>query len=64
VCEARDPKGLYRRYRRGEINRISGIDDPCERPEAPDLILLTEHSPTENVTLVTSILIHRKLLGG
>ena len=32
VCEARDPKGLYKRARRGEITGFTGIDDPYEAP--------------------------------
>lgn len=39
-CERRDPKGLYRRARAGEITGFSGIDAPYERPEAPELRLI------------------------
>jgi adenylyl-sulfate kinase len=39
VCEARDPKGLYRRARAGELAGFTGVDDPYEVPEAPDLVL-------------------------
>jgi len=39
VCEARDPKGLYARARRGEIKNFTGIDSPFEAPEHPDLLL-------------------------
>jgi bifunctional enzyme CysN/CysC len=39
VCEARDPKGLYARARRGEIKNFTGIDSPFETPENPDLVL-------------------------
>jgi bifunctional enzyme CysN/CysC len=39
VCEARDPKGLYARARRGEIKNFTGIDSPFEPPEAPDVVL-------------------------
>ena len=39
-CERRDPKGLYRRARAGEITGFSGIDAPYERPEAPELRLV------------------------
>ena len=39
VCEARDPKGLYKRARAGEIKNFTGIDSPFEAPEAPDLVL-------------------------
>lgn len=42
ACEARDPKGLYRRARAGEIPRFTGIDSPYEPPEAPELVLDTE----------------------
>jgi adenylylsulfate kinase len=36
-CERRDPKGLYARARRGELSNFTGIDDPYEPPESPDL---------------------------
>src|SRR5918992_6400029 len=36
-CERRDPKGLYAKARRGEISGFTGIDDPYEAPEHPDL---------------------------
>ena len=39
VCEARDPKGLYARARRGEIKNFTGIDSPFEAPESPDVVL-------------------------
>ena len=39
VCEARDPKGLYAKARAGEITGFTGIDDPYEAPEAPELRL-------------------------
>ncbi len=37
VCEARDPKGLYRRARSGELKRFTGIDQPYEEPLSPDV---------------------------
>jgi len=37
VAEARDPKGLYRKARRGELQNFTGIDSPYEAPEAPDI---------------------------
>lgn len=37
ICEQRDPKGLYRRARAGEISNFTGIDDPYEIPESPDM---------------------------
>ncbi len=39
VCEARDPKGLYARARKGEIKNFTGIDSPFEAPEHPDIVL-------------------------
>jgi bifunctional enzyme CysN/CysC len=39
VCEARDPKGLYAKARAGEITGFTGIDDPYEAPEHPELRL-------------------------
>jgi bifunctional enzyme CysN/CysC len=41
-CERRDPRGLYARARRGEITGFTGIDDPYEPPEAPEITLRTE----------------------
>lgn len=40
-CERRDVKGLYARARRGEISNFTGIDDPYEPPEHPELTLDT-----------------------
>ena len=39
TCEARDPKGLYKKARAGEIKGFTGIDDPYEAPEKPELVL-------------------------
>ena len=39
VCEARDPKGLYKKARAGEIKGFTGIDDPYEAPVSPELVL-------------------------
>ncbi len=39
VCEARDPKGLYRRARAGELLNFTGIDSPYEAPEDPEIVL-------------------------
>jgi bifunctional enzyme CysN/CysC len=40
-CERRDPKGLYKRARAGELNGLTGVDAPYEAPENPDLVLDT-----------------------
>lgn len=39
VCEQRDPKGLYKKARAGEIKGFTGIDDPYEAPNKPELVL-------------------------
>ncbi len=39
VCEKRDPKGLYKKARAGEIKGFTGIDDPYEAPAKPELVL-------------------------
>lgn len=41
VCERRDPKGLYKKARAGELKGFTGIDDPYEAPEKPELVLRT-----------------------
>jgi len=47
ICEARDPKGLYARARRGELPAFTGISAPYEPPESPELSLANEGSPEE-----------------
>lgn len=47
VCEERDPKGLYRRARAGEIPMFTGIDSPYEPPENPEVTLRTDENPLE-----------------
>ena len=47
VCEARDPKGLYRKARRGEITNMTGISAPFEEPSAPDLVVETDQCELE-----------------
>jgi len=47
VCEERDPKGLYKKARAGEIQHFTGITDPYEAPEKPELILPTADTPIE-----------------
>ena len=48
VCESRDPKGLYRRARAGELINFTGIDSPYEPPEAAEIVLkgAEEHPDT------------------
>ncbi len=46
-CESRDPKGLYKKARLGEIKEFTGIDSAYEKPKNPDLTIDTEHLKTE-----------------
>ena len=47
VCEQRDPKGLYKKARAGEIKHFTGIDDPYETPEDAELIINTAEKDLE-----------------
>src|SRR5262249_73456 len=48
VCEQRDPKGLYRKARRGELRNFTGLDSPYEPPINPELTLDAIHdSPSD-----------------
>ncbi len=47
VAEERDPKGLYAKARAGELKNFTGIDQPYEPPEAPDLVLDTLSHPPD-----------------
>ena len=48
VCEARDPKGLYRKARNGEIAEFTGVSAPYEPPPSPELIVDTSRHPVEH----------------
>jgi bifunctional enzyme CysN/CysC len=63
VAEARDPKHLYAKARRGEIRNFTGIDSPYEPPEAPELrIGTTATSPGAAVDLIRQALSSRRIL--
>ncbi len=63
VCEARDPKGLYQQARAGKIKGFTGIDDPYEAPESPELVIDTgELSVAASVEQIMAQLRERKLL--
>ena len=47
VAESRDPKGLYKKARAGEIKGFTGIDDPFEAPESPEIELRTDELSVE-----------------
>lgn len=57
VCETRDPKGLYKKARAGELKGFTGVDDPYEAPEHPELVLDATHlSPQECAVRVITLL--------
>ena len=57
VCEERDPKGLYKKARAGELKGFTGIDDPYEAPENPELVIDTSKvSPQDaSVRIITML---------
>ena len=65
VAESRDPKGLYRMARAGEIKGFTGIDDPYEPPASPELTLPTaDLSLEDEVAAVRRMLIDAGILPG
>ena len=57
VAESRDPKGLYKKARAGEIKNFTGIDDPYEEPVAPEIHLRTDQMTLEEeVNAITDYL--------
>ena len=64
VCEGRDTKGLYAKARRGEIKDFTGIDDPYEPPDNPEIRLDTvTYTPEDNARLILQRLIQRGFVG-
>jgi adenylylsulfate kinase len=61
VCEARDPKGLYKQARAGKLRGFTGIDDPYEPPVRPELTLDAGQKPAE--TLADEVLAYLKAIG-
>jgi adenylylsulfate kinase len=63
VCEQRDVKGLYAKARSGEIKEFTGVSDPYEAPENPELVLETEHqSPEESAHQILTFLEERGVI--
>jgi len=63
VCEERDPKGLYKKARAGEIKGFTGIDDPYEAPENPEVVCDTgTESVEESAQKVIDKLVELKYL--
>jgi adenylylsulfate kinase len=64
ACAERDYKGLYEKARRGEIDNLTGVNDPYEEPEDADLVLDTENdSPETSADQVMDLLRARGLIG-
>jgi bifunctional enzyme CysN/CysC len=51
-CERRDPKGLYARARAGELKGLTGVDDPYEPPESPDVVVRGDEPAEDAVARV------------
>jgi bifunctional enzyme CysN/CysC len=49
ICEARDPKGLYKKARSGELKNFTGIDSAYEIPENPEIIIKTSEAQVEEL---------------
>ena len=63
AAEERDPKGLYRKARAGEIRNFTGIDDPYEAPPKPEIHLHTDRqSLDEEVRLILALLRERGII--
>jgi adenylylsulfate kinase len=57
TCEQRDPKGLYKKARAGELKGFTGIDDPYEAPASPELTIdATGTSPQQGAVLLIDYL--------
>jgi adenylylsulfate kinase len=62
-AEKRDPKGLYKRARAGELKGVTGVDDPYEAPEQPELVLRSDRlSVAESVAEQLGTLERRRLI--
>jgi len=63
VAEDRDPKGLYKKARAGEIKNFTGIDDPYEAPENPELHLRTDElTVQQEVSMVIDYLMTHDII--
>lgn len=64
ICEERDPKGLYKKARTGELKGFTGIDAPYEPPLSPELVLLAaEKTPDALANEVIAYLECKKIIG-
>ncbi len=64
-CIRRDPKGLYKKALAGEIKNFTGISDPYEEPENPEVVVDTEHFDAKtNARTVLRYLVEKGLVTG
>jgi len=63
-CMRRDPKGLYARAQAGEVKHMTGIDQPYEAPEAPEVELTMDTSAEDGVDRVLSVLAEHGVVPG
>lgn len=62
-CESRDPKGLYKKARLGEIKNFTGIDSPYQAPDSPEIVIDTDTLTIEqSVDLVIEYLVNQKII--
>jgi adenylyl-sulfate kinase len=65
VCEQRDVKGLYKKARAGEIKEMTGVDDPYEPPEHPEIVVDTlRRTPSESAAFIQKELVRLGYLNG
>jgi adenylylsulfate kinase len=63
VCENRDPKGLYKKARKGEIPEFTGISSPYEMPDLPEIVIETDTMTiSKSVEIVKKYLKDKKIL--
>ena len=63
TCEQRDPKGLYKKARAGQLKNFTGVDDPYEAPLAPELTIdATGTSPQEAAVMLLQYLEKQRIL--
>ncbi|MEE8170287.1 MAG: adenylyl-sulfate kinase [Phycisphaerae bacterium] len=60
VCEQRDPKGLYKKARAGEIKGFTGVDDPYEPPAKPELVIQTGKDTPQEATVALVEYLHKR----
>jgi len=61
TCEQRDPKGLYKRARAGEIDEFTGVSAPYEVPESPDIIVNTSKQSVRESVLALLEFVSKQL---